>query len=125
MFNFQFVLWIYARWQWKFKSGIIFFMKYHMSYHMYSGGQKFLNDHSKWHNFFVSQPIDLKFWLKLHITIVYFLAKNLKVWYLSGRSYDFKSEFVKVKSIQTIRILGFTVGKNMNQPGFLVEFIFT
>jgi hypothetical protein len=26
----------------------------------YSSGQKFLNDHSIWHNFFVSQPIDLK-----------------------------------------------------------------
>jgi hypothetical protein len=45
----------------------------------YSSGQKFLNDHSIWHNFFVSQPIDL-IWSKLHITIVYFLAKNWKVW---------------------------------------------
>jgi hypothetical protein len=27
----------------------------------YSSGQKFLNDHSIWHNFFVSQLIDLKF----------------------------------------------------------------
>jgi hypothetical protein len=45
----------------------------------YSGGQKFLNDHSIENNFFVCQPIDLKFWSKLHITIIYFLA-NLKVW---------------------------------------------
>jgi hypothetical protein len=36
----------------------------------------------------------------------------------SGQSYDFKSEFVKVKSIRTIRILGFTEGKNMDRPGF-------
>jgi hypothetical protein len=43
---------------------------------------------------------------------------------LSGRSYDLKSEFIKVKSIETIRILGFTEGKNMDRPGFLVEFIF-
>jgi hypothetical protein len=28
---------------------------------IYSSGQKFLNDHSIWHNFFVSQPIDPKF----------------------------------------------------------------
>jgi hypothetical protein len=46
----------------------------------YSSGQKFLNDHSIWHNFFVSQSIDLKFKAKLHITIVFFLAKNWKVW---------------------------------------------
>jgi hypothetical protein len=45
----------------------------------YSSGQKFLNDHSIWHNFFVSKPIDLKFLAKLHITIVYFLAKNWKL----------------------------------------------
>jgi hypothetical protein len=47
---------------------------------MYSSGQKFLNDHSIWHIFFVSQPIDLKFKAKLHNTIVYFLAKTWKVW---------------------------------------------
>jgi hypothetical protein len=41
----------------------------------YSSGQKFLNDYSIWHNFFVSQPIDLKFQVKLHITIA-----NWKVW---------------------------------------------
>jgi hypothetical protein len=41
----------------------------------------------------------------------------------SGQSYDFKSEFVKVKSIRTIRILGLAEGKNMDRPGFLVEFI--
>jgi hypothetical protein len=41
-----------------------------------------------------------------------------------GQSYDFKSEFAKDKSIRTIRILGFTEGKNMDRPGFLVEFIF-
>jgi hypothetical protein len=47
----------------------------------YSSGQKFSNDHSIWHSFFVSQPIDLNFWSKLHKTIVYVLAKNWKVWY--------------------------------------------
>jgi hypothetical protein len=62
---------------------------------IYSSGQKFLNDHSIWHNFFVSQPIDLKFKAKLHMTTVYFLEALM----LSGPSYDFKSEFVKVKSI--------------------------
>jgi hypothetical protein len=42
----------------------------------YISGQKFLNDQSIWHNFFVSQPIDLKFWSNLHITIVYFFTLN-------------------------------------------------
>jgi hypothetical protein len=65
----------------------------------YSSGQKFLNDQTIWYNFFVSQPIDLKFLTKLHITIVYFLAKKIEDLVLSGQSYDFKSEFVKVKSI--------------------------
>jgi hypothetical protein len=45
---------------------------------IYSSGQKFLNDYLKWHNrhnFFVSQPIDLKFWSKLYIPIVIFWQK--------------------------------------------------
>jgi hypothetical protein len=59
-----------------------------------SSGQKFLNDHSIWHNFFVSQPIDLKFWSKM-----YFLVKKLEGLVLPGLSYDLKSEFFKAKSI--------------------------
>jgi hypothetical protein len=51
-------------------------------------------------------------------------GKKLEGLVLSGRSCDFKSEFIKVKSILTIRILGFTEGKNMDRLGLLVEFIF-
>jgi hypothetical protein len=36
----------------------------------------------------------------------------------------FKSEFVKVKSILTIRNFGFTEGKNIDRSDFWVEFIF-
>jgi hypothetical protein len=41
------------------------------------------------------------------------LGKKLEGLVLSGRSYDFKSEFVKVKE-----------GKTMDRPGFLVDFLF-
>jgi hypothetical protein len=43
---------------------------------------------------------------------------------ISGQSYDFKSEFVKDKSIQTIRILGFTEGKWIDRVFWLNLYLF-